>query len=226
MENDTLIFALPKGRICDELIPLLNTCGIEPAADFFDPDSRALMFDTNRPDIKIIRVRAFDVATFVAYGAAQFGAVGKDVLDEFDYDELYAPLDLNIGHCRLSVAMPEQQVGLEDENAASHIRIATKYPHLTRLHYERKGIQAECIKLNGAMEIAPVLGLARRIVDLVSSGATLKANNLVETETILHITSRLIINRTALKTMPARMNGWIETFREAIERQENAGQDR
>src|SRR5690606_1431324 len=175
-----LTFAIPKGRILDEALPMLARAGIEPEAEFHDKHSRALRFATNRPDVSIIRVRAFDVATFVAHGAAQIGIVGSDVVEEFDYSELYAPVDLDIGHCRLSVAEP---TGLadEDEAAMSHVRVATKYPHITAKYYEARGLQAECVKLNGAMELAPSLGLSRRIVDLVSSGATLKANGLVET---------------------------------------------
>jgi ATP phosphoribosyltransferase len=176
-----LTFAIPKGRILDEALPLLAKAGIQPEAEFHDKKSRALRFATNRPDVSIIRVRAFDVATFVAHGAAEIGIVGSDVLAEFDYSEIYAPVDLDMGHCRLSVAEP---VGLadEDEAALSHVRVATKYPYLTRKYYEARGLQAECVKLNGAMELAPSLGLSRRIVDLVSSGATLKANGLVETD--------------------------------------------
>jgi ATP phosphoribosyltransferase len=132
--------------------------------------------------VSTIRVRAFDVATFVAHGAAQIGIVGSDVVEEFDYSELYAPVDLDIGHCRLSVAEPEDLAGENDPRGWSHVRVATKYPHLTRKHFEARGVQAECVKLNGAMELAPSLGLSRRIVDLVSSGATLKENGLVEVE--------------------------------------------
>ncbi|MGQ2931070.1 MAG: ATP phosphoribosyltransferase, partial [Sphingopyxis sp.] len=155
---EPIIFAIPKGRILDEALPLLAKVGIEPAADFFDPKSRALVFATNQPHVSLIRVRAFDVATFVAHGAAQLGIVGSDVIDEFDYSELYAPVDLGIGHCRLSLAGPAGSAppGL----GSSHIRVATKYPATTRRWFAAQGIQAECIKLNGAMEIAPKLGLA------------------------------------------------------------------
>src|SRR3546814_2525582 len=163
-----LIIAIPKGRILDEALPLLARVGIEPEADFHDKHSRALKFATNHENISIIRVRAFDVATFVAHGAAQIGIVGSDVVEEFNYSELYAPVDLNIGHCRLSVAEPKG-LAAEDEAAMSHVRVATKYPGLTRRHFEQQGIQAECVKLNGAMELAPSLGLSRRIVDLVRS---------------------------------------------------------
>ncbi|ALR19363.1 MULTISPECIES: ATP phosphoribosyltransferase [Sphingobium] len=210
-----LTFAIPKGRILEEALPLLVRAGIEPEAEFHDKKSRALRFATNRPDVSIIRVRAFDVATFVAHGAAQIGIVGSDVVDEFDYSELYAPVDLAMGHCRLSVAEP---AGLadEDEAAMSHVRVATKYPHLTRKYYEARGIQAECVKLNGAMELAPSLGLSRRIVDLVSSGATLKANGLVETNVIMQVSARLIVNRAAYKMRSAELAPLVEAFRRAV----------
>jgi len=213
--TEPLIFAIPKGRILDEALPMLARAGIQPDADFHDKKSRALRFATNRPDLSIIRVRAFDVATFVAHGAAQIGIVGSDVVEEFDYSELYAPVDLDIGHCRLSVAQP---AGLadEDEAAMSHVRVATKYPHLTRRWYEARGIQAECVKLNGAMELAPSLGLSRRIVDLVSSGATLKANGLVETDIIMPISARLIVNRAAFKMRSADLAPMVEAFRKAV----------
>lgn len=212
----SLTFAIPKGRILDEALPLLAKAGIEPEAEFHDKKSRALRFATNRPDLSIIRVRAFDVATFVAHGAAQIGIVGSDVVEEFDYSELYAPVDLDIGHCRLSVAEPAGLEG-EDESAMSHVRVATKYPHLTRKFYEARGVQAECVKLNGAMELAPSLGLSRRIVDLVSSGATLKANGLVETQVIMPISARLIVNRAAFKMHSAELAPMVDAFRRAVE---------
>lgn len=216
MTTEKLILAVPKGRILDELLPLLDKCGIKPEDAFFDPKSRALRFSTNHDTLDIIRVRAFDAATFTAFGAAHLGIAGSDVLDEFDYSELYAPVDLKIGHCRLSVAMREEDAAADDPRQWSHIRVATKYPNLTRKHFAKRGVQVECIKLNGAMEIAPSLGLAKRIVDLVSTGGTLKANHLVEVETIMDISARLIVNRTALKTMPDVMQGWIEAFRKAV----------
>lgn len=215
-EPSKLILALPKGRILKEVQPLLDKCGIVPEADFYDDGSRLLRFQTNLPDLDLIRVRAFDVATFTAFGAAHLGIAGSDVLEEFDYPELYAPVDLKIGYCRLSVAMPDHEAAQENPRRWSHIRVATKYPNLTRKHFAARGVQVECIKLNGAMEIAPSLGLARRIVDLVSSGGTLKANNLVEVEKILDVSSRLIVNRTALKTMPDIMQDWIGRFQSAV----------
>ena len=214
--SEPLIFALPKGRILDEALPLLGQAGVVPDADFFDKASRALSFATNRPDIRLIRVRAFDVATFVAHGAAQAGIVGSDVIDEFDYADLYAPVDLDIGHCRLSVAEPVALATGGGDARESHARVATKYPNLTRRHFERLGIQAEVVKLNGAMELAPTLGLASRIVDLVSTGRTLKENGLVETSRIMPVSARLIVNRAALKTDSARLGGLVDAFRELV----------
>lgn len=209
-----LTFAIPKGRILDEALPLMARAGVEPEADFFDPKSRALAFATNRADMRLIRVRAFDVATFVAHGAAQIGIVGSDVIEEFDYSDLYAPVDLGIGHCRLSVARLAADPGADVLH--SHLRVATKYPSLTHRHFEAQGVQAECVKLNGAMELAPSLGLARLIVDLVSTGRTLEENGLVETDRILDISARLIVNRAALKTDP-RVADLVATFRRDAE---------
>lgn len=215
--NEPLVLALPKGRILDELRPILTRAGIEPEPAFDDPKSRALRFATNVPNLSIIRVRSFDVATFVAFGAAHLGVAGNDVLLEFDYPEIYAPVDLNLGHCRISVAEPRELSASDDPSRWSHIRIATKYPHITRKHFAKRGVQAECIKLNGAMELAPGMGLCRRIVDLVSTGKTLKENGLVEIETIAEITSRLIVNRAALKTRTEEVGGWVDSFREAAD---------
>ncbi len=210
-----IIIAVPKGRILAEALPLLAAVGIIPEDAFADEDSRALSFSTNHADIGLIRVRAFDVATFVAHGAASLGIVGSDVLMEFAYSELYAPVDLGIGHCRLSVAEPAELAAQDDPRGWSHVRIATKYPHVTRTHFEARGVGAECIKLNGAMELAPLLGLAPRIVDLVSSGRTLKENGLVEVEVIAQVTSRLVVNRAAFKTR-AQVVPLIEGFRQAV----------
>jgi ATP phosphoribosyltransferase len=211
---EKLVLALPKGRILDEAMPLVRAAGIEPEPDFDNPKSRSLRFSTNHPHIDIIRVRAFDVATFVAFGAAEIGIAGNDVLMEFDYPEIYAPLDLGIGKCHLAVAEPVELAGDDDPSRWSHIRVATKYPTITAKHFARRGVQAECVKLSGAMELAPGLGLCRLIVDLVSTGSTLKANGLVEVERVADISSRLIVNRTALKTRPEELAGWIERFRE------------
>jgi ATP phosphoribosyltransferase len=214
---DELIFALPKGRLLKEAAPLLALAGIEPEAAFFADDSRKLRFSTNIAGLNIIRVRSFDVATFVAFGAAQLGIAGSDVLMEFDYRELYAPLDLDIGHCRMAVAEPSQLASEDDPSRWSHVRVATKYPHVTRRHFAARGVQAECIKLNGAMELAPGLGLCRRVVDLVHSGATLAANDLVEVEHIADVSARLVVNRAALKTRAEEMQGWVGRFREAVD---------
>jgi ATP phosphoribosyltransferase len=213
-DNEKLVLALPKGRILKEAAPLLAKAGIAAEAAFSDPDSRQLRFSTNHPGLDIIRVRSFDVATFVAFGAAQIGIAGNDVLMEFDFPEIYAPVDLNIGHCRLAVAEPADLAGEDNPARWSHIRIATKYPEITRRHFAARGVQAECIKLNGAMELAPSLGLCHRIVDLVDSGRTLRENGLVEVEHIANVTSRLIVNRTALKTRSTTVNSWIDRFRE------------
>jgi len=212
-----LVIALPKGRILKEAMPLLRRAGVEPEAAFDDPNSRLLRFTTNSPDLDIIRVRSFDVATFVAFGAAQMGVAGNDVLMEFQYPEIYAPLDLGIGRCRIAVAEPAAMLAGDDPGRWSHIRVATKYPGITRRHFAARGVQAECIHLNGAMELAPSLGLCRRIVDLVSSGETLRANGLVEVERIADVTSRLIVNRAAAKTRPGHLAGWIERFRGALD---------
>lgn len=204
-----LTFAVPKGRILDEALPLMARAGVVPEAEFHDKKSRALSFACEGSDMRLIRVRAFDVATFVAHGAAQAGIVGSDVVEEFAYPDLYAPVDLDIGHCRLSVAEP---AGRTSDATVSHLRVASKYPNLTRRHFEKMGIQAEVVKLNGAMELAPGLGLASRIVDLVSTGKTLKDNGLEETSQILQISARLIVNRAALKT-DERVAALVERFR-------------
>jgi len=209
-----LTFAVPKGRILDEALPAMARAGVVPEAAFHDKGNRALSFATESGDMRVIRVRAFDVATFVAFGAAQAGIVGSDVIEEFDYSELYAPVDLNIGHCRLSVAEPKDSSGYG--GSASHLRVATKYPNITSRWFERQGVQAECVKLNGAMELAPSLGLSLRIVDLVSTGATLAGNGLVETDVIMPVSARLIVNRAALKT-DARVAALVERFRALAE---------
>lgn len=212
--NDKLILALPNGRILGEVMPLLRRAGVEPEPEFDNPKTRKLQFTTSDPGLDIIRARSFDVATFVAFGAAHLGVAGNDVLMEFDYAEIYAPLDLEIGKCRISVAEPVELAGKDDPRTWSHVRVATKYPRIARRHFAARGVQAECIKLNGAIELAPTLGLCRRIVDLVSTGATLKANGLVEVEHIADVTSRLIVNRAALKTRHAEVAPWIDRVTE------------
>ena len=217
--ENNLVLAVPKGRILEQLRPLMDKAGLHPEAAFDDPKARQLQFATNIKGLSIIRVRSFDVATFVAFGAAHMGVAGNDVLMEFDYPEIYAPVDLDIGHCRLAVAEPKELSADDDPRQWSHVRVATKYPEVTRKHFAARGVQAECIKLNGAMELAPKMGLCRRIVDLVSTGTTLRENGLEEIEKIADVTSRFIVNRTALKTMPDEIGGWIEKFQGVV----NAG---
>jgi ATP phosphoribosyltransferase len=214
--DQKLILALPKGRILAECGPVLARAGIVPADDAMDEDSRRLRFETNDPMLDVVRVRPFDVATFVAFGAAHIGICGADVLMEFDYPEVYAPLDLSIGACRISVAEPAETAGTDDPARWSQVRVASKYPNIARRHYASRGIQAEVVHLNGAMELAPGLGLCRLIVDLVQTGSTLRANGLVETEVIAQVTSRLIVNRTALKTRPEVVGGFIARVRAAL----------
>src|ERR1700741_2564352 len=211
---EPLVIAVPKGRILDEALPIIRAAGIVPEPAFMDEASRQLKFATNQPQVSLIRVRSFDVATFVAFGAAQLGIAGYDVLMEFDYPEIYAPIALGIGRCRLAVAEPAEMAGSDDPRRWSHVRIATKYPEVTRRHFAARGVQAECVKLSGAMELAPSLGLSHRIVDLVDSGRTLQENGLVEIEQIADITSRFIVNRAALKTQPERIGRWVDRFRE------------
>ena len=228
MTGGPLVMALPRGRILDAVLPLLHRAGIVPEPEFEDPDSRKLRFATADPGIDLIRVRSFDVATFVAFGAAQLGVAGNDVLLEFGYSEIYAPLDLGVGHCRIAVAGLADWIEREDPRRLSHVRVATKYPEVTRRHFAARGVQAECIKLNGAIELAPRLGICHHIVDLVQTGATLKANGLVEIERIAEVSARLIVNRPALKTRPEEVDGWIERFRALIEppdRRRAAGAD-
>lgn len=216
MTNQKLIIAVPKGRILEEVLPVFSKAGITPEKSFFDDNSRQLQFATNLPNLQIIRVRSFDVATFVAFGAAHLGVAGSDVLDEFDNDEIYAPLALGIGKCRMSVAATSDINKQDDLSKSSHIRVATKYPSTTRKFFAKYGIQAECIKLNGAMELAPTLGLCRRIVDLVSTGSTLKANGLVEIEKISDVESYLIVNRTIYKTRSKEITKIINNFKKAL----------
>jgi len=217
-QTGPLVLALPKGRILDECGPLLDAAGISPAPDYADEGSRRLRFPTNHHDLDVVRVRSFDVATFVAFGGAQIGICGSDVLQEFDYPEIYAPLDLGIGACRISVAEPAATAGQDDPATWSRVRVATKYPNIARRHYAARGIHVDVVHLNGAMELAPGLGLTRQIVDLVATGSTLRANGLVETEVITQVTSRLIVNRTALKTRPEAVGAWIARFRDALAR--------
>ncbi|APG63150.1 ATP phosphoribosyltransferase [Sphingorhabdus lutea] len=216
--HEKIIFAIPKGRIMDEALPFMKAAGLMPEAAFFDKENRALMFHTENPQVDIIRVRAFDVATFVAHNAAQIGIVGSDVLDEFDYSDIYSPVDLGIGKCRLSLACPKEMAGTFNGNfnGAGHVRVATKYPHLTAQYFADRAIQAESIKLNGAMELAPLLNLAPYIVDLVSSGQTLKENGLVEIDPIINVSARLIVNRAAMKMQSNIVVDLVDKFREFV----------
>jgi ATP phosphoribosyltransferase len=204
-----LVLALPKGRILRELAPLLARAGIVPAADALDEESRRLRFETSEPWLDVVRVRPFDVATFVAHGACQLGVAGQDVLMEFDYPEIYAPLDLGIGHCRLSLAQP-RDLAAPDFASQSHVRLASKYPKISRRHFAGLGVQAEVVVLNGAMELAPALGLCPLILDLVQTGETLRANGLVELGIVAPVSSRLIVNRAALKTDAGPLSRLIE----------------
>ena len=161
-------------------------------------------------------MRAFDVCTFVAFGAAQLGVAGEDVIEEFDYSEVYAPLDLNIGHCKVSVAAEKKLLRKENPDTWSNIRVATKYPNITKKYFSSKGIQTEIIKLSGSMELAPTLNMCKRIVDLVSTGQTLKVNGLKEVETIMKIQSKLIINRSAYKTDSLKIRKMMTEFENII----------
>jgi ATP phosphoribosyltransferase len=215
LANDAIVIALPAGRILTEALPILARAGIVPEPAFTDPSARQLRFKTGEAGVEIVRARSFDVATLVAYGAASLGVAGSDVIGEFDYAELYAPVDLGIGRCRLIVAAP---AALADRGAApaSHLRIATKYPNLTGRHFAQRGVQAECIKLNGSIELAPSLGLCEHIVDLTQSGKTLAANGLVEVEEIMRCSARLVVNRTALKTRAEALGRLIGRVERAV----------
>ena len=221
MSENGLILALPKGRLLEQLLPLMVRAGIEPEPEFHDRSSRRLSFKTNIKNLTLIRVRSFDVATFVAFGGAQLGVTGQDTLLEFDYPEVYAPLDLKIGRCRLSLAEPTQLAAKDDPSRWSHVRVATKYPQATKRHFATRGVHAECIKLSGAVELAPLLGLCHRIVDLVESGETLRANGLVEVELLTEVSARLIVNRAAWKTQTAELDLLVDSFRRVIDGEKN-----
>ena len=214
--NDEIILAIPKGRILGELIPILKKINILPEENFFDESSRKLMFSTSNNSVNIIKVRSFDVANFVAFGGAHVGIVGSDVIKEFSYEEIYAPVNLKIGKCRMSVAEPKKLAEKDDPNAWTHVKVATKYPVITKKYFAERGVQAECLKLSGALELAPLLGLSNRIVDLVSTGKTLKENGLTEIEKIMDISSYLIVNRNMAKARPNLINKLILKFRNII----------
>lgn len=208
--TDTLTIALSKGRIFDETLPLLAHAGIVPVDD--PRTSRKLILDTNRPDIKLVIIRASDVPTYVEYGAADLGVAGKDVLMEYGSDGLYEPLDLNIARCRLMVA---GRPGIAARDA--RLRIATKYVAITRRYFAEQGMQVEIIKLYGSMELAPLVGLADRIVDLVDTGNTLKANGLAPLEHIADVSARLVVNKAAMKMKHAKVKTLIGLIAAAVE---------
>lgn len=205
-----ITLALPKGRLSKTLGPLLANAGLEIEPAYFADEDRRLVFATSQDHVQVVPVKPFDVATIVAVGGAQLGIVGSDVLEEFDFSELYVPLAFPFGACRLSVAAPK---GFQPPKAGERVRVATKYPSLTRRYFERQGISPDIINLNGAMELAPLLGISDCIVDLVSTGATLKANKLVEFDTVLGSTARLIVGRQAYKTEGQPLMALIDAFR-------------
>lgn len=209
-----ITIALSKGRIFDETLPLLAAAGIVPADD--PETSRKLIIGTNRADVRIVIVRASDVPTYVQYGAADVGIAGKDVLLEHGGAGLYQPLDLAIAKCRMSVAVPLGFDYAQAVRRGARLRVATKYINTAREHFAAKGVHVDLIKLYGSMELAPLAGLAEAIVDLVSSGGTLKANNLVEVEQIMPISSRLIVNQAALKLKREQLQPVIDTFAAAV----------
>jgi ATP phosphoribosyltransferase len=205
-----ITLALSKGRIFDETLPLLARAGVKVLAE--QADSRALILPTNQANLRIIIVRATDVPTYVEYGGADLGVAGKDMLLEHGGQGLYQPIDLGIAKCRLSVAT---RAGFDYENAVkrgARLRVATKYTRCAREHFSAKGVHVDLIKLYGSMELAPLVAMADAIVDLVSTGSTLKANNLVEVEEIMQISSRLVVNQAALKTKAQALAPLIEAF--------------
>ena len=211
-----LTLALSKGRIFDDTIPLLKAAGIMVTED--PETSRKLILPTSDPQVRVIIVRASDVPTYVQYGAADFGVAGKDVLIEHGGEGLYQPIDLDIAKCRLSVAV---QAGFDYQNAVRHgarLRVATKYVQMARDHFAAKGVHVDLIKLYGSMELAPLVGLSDAIVDLVSSGSTLRANNLIEVEHIIDISARLVVNQAALKLKRERLQPILDAFEKASQR--------
>jgi len=215
MSSQQLTLALSKGRIFEETLPLLEAAGIHVTED--PEKSRKLILATNDPDVRVIIVRASDVPTYVQYGAADFGVAGKDVLFEHGGAGLYQPIDLAIAKCRMSVAV---SVGFDYATAVRHgarLRVATKYTETARQHFASKGVHIDLIKLYGSMELAPLVGLSDVIVDLVSTGNTLRANNLVEVEEIMDISSRLVVNQAALKLKRERLQPILQAFERASE---------
>jgi ATP phosphoribosyltransferase len=212
--SNSLTIALSKGRILEDTLPLLAEAGVEPVDD---PASRKLILDTTRPDVKLVIIRAADVPTYVQFGAADLGVAGKDVLMEYEGSGLYELLDLQIAKCRLAVAEPAGLAASDDPQKWTRLRIATKYINITKRHFAAKGIQTDIIKLYGSMELAPLAGLSDRIVDLVSTGATLKANGLVEVEHIADISSRLVANKAAMKMKSSAVKALVAGMRAAVE---------
>ena len=211
-----LTLALSKGRIFEETLPLLEAAGIRVTED--PEKSRKLILATNDPAVRVIIVRASDVPTYVQHGAADFGVAGKDVLHEHGGEGLYQPIDLNIAQCRVSVAV---SAGFDYDKAVrqgARLRVATKYTKTAREHFAKKGVHVDLIKLYGSMELAPLVGLSDAIVDLVSTGSTLRANNLVEVEHIMDISSRLIVNQAALKLKRERLQPILQAFEQAARR--------
>ncbi|HLU76435.1 MAG TPA: ATP phosphoribosyltransferase [Burkholderiales bacterium] len=209
-----ITIALSKGRIFDETAPLLAAAGIAPLEN--PETSRKLIIGTNRPDVRLVIVRASDTPTYVQYGAADLGIAGKDVLYEHSGEGLYQPIDLEIAKCRMMVAVPD---GFDYESAVrkgARLRVATKYLRIAREHFAAKGVHVDLIKLYGSMELAPLVGLADVIVDLVSTGGTLKANNLRAVEEIMPISSRLIVNQAALKLKRPLLQPVIDAFESAV----------
>ncbi len=209
-----ITLALSKGRIFEETLPLLAAAGITPTDN--PETSRKLIIGTNRPDVRLVIVRATDTPTYVQYGAADMGIAGKDVLIEHGGAGLYQPLDLNIAKCRLCVAAPTDFDYAAAIKRGARIRVATKYVNAAREHFAAKGVHVDLIKLYGSMELAPLVGLADAIVDLVSTGSTLKANNLVEVEDIMPISSRLVVNQASLKLKRELIQPVLEAFAGAV----------
>jgi len=211
----TITLALSKGRIFDDSLPLLASAGIEVLDD--PETSRKLILATSRLDLRVVLVRATDVPTYVQYGGADLGVAGKDVLIEHGEEGLYQPLDLKIARCRMSVAVRQDFDYDSAVRQGSRIRVATKYTQIARRHFADKGVHVDLIKLYGSMELAPLTGLADAIVDLVSTGSTLKANALVEVERIMDISSRLVVNQAALKLKREPIRALIDAFAKAVQ---------
>ncbi len=209
-----ITIALSKGRIYEETLPLLAAAGITPLED--PETSRKLILPTNRDDVRLIIVRASDVPTYVQYGAADLGVAGKDVLNEHGGEGLYQPLDLNIAKCRMMVAVRDDFDYASAVKQGARLRVATKYVKTAREHFASKGVHVDLIKLYGSMELAPLVGLSDAIVDLVSSGATLKANNLVAVEEIVQISSRLVVNQASLKLKRTTLQPMLDAFAGAV----------